>query len=295
MSLGGEGGDKQERKYRRALILIYSVLCNIAVQRARQEAMQAPSSQLHARLLLVVKAALAVKGATTLRPIATQLISNPALFLVNQRIKTSAGMMTASGPTQYDLYFDGHYNLYTLEPSHPTQAHVHSKVDGYNIHVQSYSSVKDQLHAIDGSTVTGNLAVTTQLSGCAVIYRVNGGSLTMAHIRPDDKVRHLLPQDLAQYAGSPSGVALTQRIVRDGNLAGAAAGTLGVFGMVAGTGSTALSLAGARRVRTHGYTDQWGNAYFIGVKVNGNWQLFGQQNNPRNANDGVSNMMQLYP
>jgi hypothetical protein len=63
--------------------------------------------------------------------------------------------------------------------------------------------------------------------------------------------------------------------------------------MVGGPADTGLRALGARRVRAHGYTDQLGNAYFVGVKIAGNWQLFAQQNNP--AHGGVTNIMQLYP
>ena len=86
----------------------------------------------------------------------------------------------------------------------------------------------------------------------------------------------------------------TMRIVRDGSLSGRT-GTRGIYGMVSGPHETALRFMGTRRVRTHGYTDQLGNAYFIGVKRAGTWELFGQQNNPGQPNAGVSNIIQLYP
>jgi hypothetical protein len=46
-------------------------------------------------------------------------------------------------------------------------------------------------------------------------------------------------------------------------------------------------------VRTHGYSDDLGHAYFIGVQVGDNWQLFGQQYNP--LTPGVSHILQLWP
>lgn len=38
-----------------------------------------------------------------------------------------------------------------------------------------------------------------------------------------------------------------------------------------------------------------GNAYFLAVKLGGNWNLYGQQNNPGKPLEGVSNFQQLYP
>jgi hypothetical protein len=138
------------------------------------------------------------------------------------------------------------------------------------------------------------LALTTQLSSCTVIYKVAGANLTVAHINPEKAyTNRFLPQDLANMANDPPGVVQTYRIARDGNLAGA--GTLGIFGMLKDGADTSLQYLGARRVRTHGYTAALGNAYFIGVKVAGSWQLFGQQNNPGQGNAGVSNIMQLWP
>jgi hypothetical protein len=36
-------------------------------------------------------------------------------------------------------------------------------------------------------------------------------------------------------------------------------------------------------------------ADFLGIRMGGNWELYGQQNSPGQANGGVRNMMRLYP
>jgi len=146
--------------------------------------------------------------------------------------------MATSGAPPYDLSWDPHARLYFMEPPNPIHHYVHANVPGFNIHVQKYDDIKDSLHDIDGATVVGDLALTTQLSGCTVIYRVAGGSLTVAHINPDAEVRRFVPQDLAQHAAAPLGVLQTLRMARDGNLAGGGAGTLGTFGMVNGPAET---------------------------------------------------------
>lgn len=290
----GRSGTELSRKYRRAMILILCVLNNTSTRDAKDAVGMISDAGLHAAAAQMIKDVLTIYGGRVLNPVANQLVGNPLAFLTANRIKLGRGAMVASGASQYDLSWDPHGRFYKLEPSDPMHNYVHAKINGFNIYVQNYSTVKDGLHDITGDLVAGDLAVTTQLSGCTVIYKVNGPNLTVAHIMPGAGVRQLVPQDLAQYAGSPLGVIQTMRMIRDGNL-GRCNGTLGIYGMVSGPNETGLRMLGARRVRTHGYTDQLGNAYFIGVKVGGNWQLFGQQNNPGVPNGGVSNIMQLYP
>jgi hypothetical protein len=290
----GRAGTETTRKYRRAMILILCVLNNTSTDQAQQAVAAIADLALHNALVQMLRDVRVIHGGRTLRPIADQLLANPLTFLTNTRIKLGRGNMTTSGPTNYDFSWDPHGRLYFLEPPNPVHHFVHASVPGFNIHVQKYTAVKDELHDITGAQVAGDLALTTQLSGCTVVYKVAGATLTVAHINPDAECRKHLPQDLAQHAALPLGVLQTLRLVRDGNLGGGG-GTLGLFGMVSNPGDTGLRLLGARNVRTHGYTDQLGNAYFLGVKSGGNWQLFAQQNNPGAPTGGVSKIMQLWP
>jgi hypothetical protein len=290
----GRRGTELTRKYRRAMILILCVLNNTLPSQAKQAVDMIPDSNLHASLVTMLRDVQTIYGRRVLTPLVDQLKANPLQFLTNHRIKIGRGAMTTSGPALYDFSWDALNRLYYLEPANPHQQYVHTKVQGFNIHVQKYSDVKDELHNIQGAVVTGDLALTTQLSGCTVIYKVNGGTLTVAHVQPDAQVKNHVPRDLAQYAGAPVGVLQTLRFARDANLGGAQ-GTLGFFGMVSSPAETNMRLVGQRNVRVHGYSDQLGNAYFLGVKSGGTWQLFAQQNNPRIPNGGVTKVMQLYP
>jgi hypothetical protein len=290
----GRQGTGLTRKYRRAMILILCVVNNTSTALARRAVEIVPDSGLHAALVQMLRDVQVVYGGRLLRPIADQLKANPLTFLTNNRIKLGRGAMTVSGPAQYDLSWDPFQRLYFMEPSLPSHTYIHAKVPGYNIHVQRYCDIRNELHDIDGASVNGDLALTTQLSGCTILYKVAGGTLTVAHILPDPEVRRYLPADLAAHAGLPIGVLQTLRLARDGNL-GSAPGTLGILGMVSNPGETGLRALGARSVRAHGYTDQLGNAYFLGVKVGGNWRVIAQQNNPGMPAGGVTNVMQLYP
>jgi hypothetical protein len=271
------------------------VIKNTSIANAKAAVGLVTDANLHAALGQMLRETAVNYGGRVFNPLADQLLANPLAFLTNNRIKLGRGQMVNSGPTDYELSYQPNQNLYLMEPPNILHHYVHTNVPGFNVHVQMYTAVKDELHDITGVAVAGNLAVTTQLSGCTVIYRVNGGNLTVAHIQPEAAVSHMLPQDLAQFNGSPSGVLLFKRMVRDGNLGGGGAGTLGIFGMVGSTAETGLQFLGTRRVRAHGYTDTWGNAYFLGVRVGGNWQIFAQQNNPGQPHAGVSNIMRLYP
>jgi len=293
MSQGRQGTDLT-RKYRRAMTLVLCVVNNTLAAQARQAVGLIPDAGLHAALVQMLKDVHTIYGGRVLGPVADRLRHNPLQFLTNNRIKLGRGEMTTSGATPYELSWDTNARLYLLEPPNNVHHFVHAKVPGFNIHVQKYADIKNQINAINGATVAGDLALTTQLSGCTIVYRVTGGNLTVAHINPDADVRQQVPQNLAAFTNAPIGVLQTQRLARDGNLANTA-GTLGVFGMVGGPGETGMRMLGARQVRAHGYTDQLGNAYFLGVKLGGNWHLYAQQNFPNQPNGGVTNVMQLYP
>lgn len=229
--------------------------------------------------------------------VTNELRTSPTAFLTNNRIKIGRAAMTTSGATPYEVTWSAREKFYYLQPTGgPTPFHLSGRFSGFNIHVQSYSSIANTIGAINGAVVTGDLALTTQLSGCTVLYSVNGGSLVVAHVQPDASVRTGLPHDLAGNAGDPLGVILALRIARDGGLGNAlGGGTFGIFGMVNDPGEVGLRLVGARNVRMHGYCGALGNGYFIGVKKNGNWKLYSQQNNPGRPADGVSKLQRLNP
>jgi hypothetical protein len=291
----GRVGTEQTRQYRRAMILTLCVLNNTSTSKARAAVNTIPDARLHASLEQMLRDAAVIYGGRTLGPVADRLKADPAGFLAHTRIKLGSGSMKTSGQAAFDLSWDPHANLYLIEPHNAIHDYVHASVIGFNVHVQKYRDVRNNLNAIVGAAVTEDLALTTQLSGCCVIYRVNGANLTVAHVMPDAEVRQGLPAELQPHAGDPVGVVLTHRMARDGDLAGGAGGTLGIFGMVNTVPETGQRMLGGGRVRANGYAATLGNAYFIGVKSGGNWQLFGQQNNPGNKDGGVSNLMRLYP
>jgi hypothetical protein len=292
----GTKGTKETRPYRRAMILILSVLNQNPPARAKQAVSSIPDAQLKRSLGTMLKDVKRVVGPRRLNPAVHALLAGPQAFLTANRIKLGRGQLTTSTASEYELSWDSPKKLYLMEPPVPWHHYITARFQGFNIHVQQYSAVQNNLGAIQGAQVAGSIALTTQLTGCSILYSVNGGDLVAAHIQPTGQVGENLPPALAGAAGSPVGVLLASRLVASGDLANPVnGGTLGIFGMVNTPAETGLRHLGNRNIRVHGYTDTLGSAYFLGVKRNGHWELYGQQNDANSANGGVSKIQKLYP
>jgi len=202
-----------------------------------------------------------IYGGRTLGPIADQLRANRSGSSRTTGSSWGAAAWRRRGPRRMTLSWDPHARLYFMEPPNPIHHYVHANVPGIQHSTcRSNADIKDSLHDIDGATVVGDLALTTQLSGCTVIYRVAGGSLTVAHINPDAEVRRFVPQDLAQRRPRPSACCRRCAWPATATVAGGGAGTLGTFGWSHGPAETGLRMLGARRVRFATATPiRWGN------------------------------------
>jgi hypothetical protein len=293
----GKAGTETTRKYREAMILILCGLNQIPIARARQAVAQYQDTALPAALGTMLADVNKICIPKLLNPPLQQLSTGPAAFLANNRIKTGNGVMTTSDNSQYEFSWDWSYRYYLMEPPVAFHHNMHIKFPGYNIAVTKFSGIANPAH-IDGALVQGNMGLTTQLSGCSILYSVNGAHLVVAHVWPNEAgpVRANLPPALATQAGLPPGVVLALRLAHQGDLSNpVAGGTFGIYGQVEDAAHTGQRLVGPRNIRTHGYVDTAGNAYFIAVQVAGSWQLFGQQNHPGKPAEGVSALQQIYP
>lgn len=294
----GTAGTELTRKYRRAMILILCTLNHLPVARAQQIVAQYSDQNLQAALGTMINDVQRVYAPARLNPALQQLLASPDQFLTHNRIKTGKGSMTTSAPSQFEMTWDSPGQFYFIEPPVAFHHNLHISFPGYNIAVTKFTDVSNNLGAIAGAVVQGNIGITTQLSGCSIFYSVNGAQLVMAHVWPNDvaSVKANLPPALQAQAGLPAGAVLALRLAYQGGLSNAlGGGTLGIFGMVANPNDTQLRAVGPNNVRTHGYVDTAGNAYFMAVMVGGSWQLFGQQNNPGQPAGGVSSFVQIYP
>ena len=293
----GTAGTELTRKYRRAMILILCALNNVPVTRAQQVVAQYRDPNLQSALGTMLLDVARICVPRRLDPPKQQLLAAPAAFLAANRIKTGNGGLNISTASQYEFSWDARGQFYLMEPPVVFHQNLHVQFPGFNIAVTKFTDIAN-LGQITGAVVTGNIGITTQLSGCSILYSVNGGNLVAAHVWPNQAapVRSNLPGALVGQAGLPAGVILALRLAHQGALGNAlVGGTFGIFGMVNDLGDTGLRAVGPNNVRMHGYVATEGNAYFIAVKVGGNWHLFGQQNNPGRPGDGVSTFQQIYP
>lgn len=290
-------GSDTARKQRRAIILILCAFNRTPSKDALASVGMIKDGNLANALLTALRDVARIMAPKRFDPVINELRGSPTHFLGLNRIKIGRGAMLTSGASPYEMTWDPHTKIYNLQPVGVNPAPLSAQFNGFNIHVQSYTSVMNNLGAINGAVVTGDVVLTTQLSGCTVIYSVNGGNLCVAHIMPDAAVKQgVLPNNPAANAAQPLGTVLGLRMAQDGDLNNAVhGGTLGLYGMVDAVGDVTQRNLGARNVRMHGYCGALGNGYFIGVKKNGNWKLYGHQNNQGQPAQGVGRLLKLYP
>ncbi len=295
----GTAGTEQTRKYRRAMTLILCALNNVPPTRAQQMVAQYSDANLPTALGTMFADVQRVAAPLRLNPQLTQLQLQPATFLAANRIKIGKGTATTSGTMAFEFSWDSRSGFYLMEPPVAWHHYLHVTFQGFNIAVTTFRNIAGNLAQIPAAVVQGsNMGLTTQLSGCTIFYSVTGGHLRVTHIWPEhpDVVRANLPGALTAQAALPVGALLALRIAHEGSFAAPLiGGTEGIFGMVADPADVGLRTVGPNNIRMHGYSDTLGNAYFIAVQIGGNWHLFGQQNDPRNPQGGVSNFQQLYP
>ena len=288
-------GNGNAYKSRRAMILILCGLNSVALPSAKQAVAQYQDNELPAKLGKMLQDVERVVVPRRLLPASNSFLTNPSAFLANNRVRTSSGAMMGSGATPFDLSWDPHNRIYIFEPPGSPTMHI-SVPNGFNLGTTKFATIGN-LAQITGEVAQGSYVLTTQLSGCSIIYSVNAGNLVVAHVWPDAAVKTNVPLAVSQaVGGSSTGVILGMRMIHEGGLSNpVAGGTFGVFGMVDTIHEVGLRSLGPGNVRMHGYTATYGHAYFIAVLVAGNWELFGHQNNIITPAAGVSHFQRLYP
>jgi hypothetical protein len=274
-------GDLTSQRYRGMLLLCLCVLEQWLTDLAVSKVDGIHDDQLKSKLSDWMEQNNEIVGRLRFDPLVKDLMETPDQFLAHNRIFINAGSVTTSQLTMCQFSWHWNFNAFRIEPYDLTAIKFRALRTGFWIAPQKYADISGNRGGIQGTSVTGNLVLTTQLTGCCMIYSVNGPNLTVAHIWP---------------AGAVEGDDLTDLLGGDGDLSNpVAGGTLGLFGKVPGRNETGLRQLGNRNVRTHGYCTADGHAYFIGVKVGGSWQIFGQQCVLTSKGHGVSRIQQLYP
>jgi hypothetical protein len=252
-AIKGRDSVQEHRHYRRAIILIKSVLLNVDRNDSARDAGLLPDAGVAAELGNVL--AQVTNCIDDLHAKLALLKVQPLQFLLHNNLQVVTAPL--SQPYDYAFYFDSLNQVYTfcLEDAVGSYAYILEPV--YHVHVQKYAALPTvagqnqaaPVRKIPGTVVHGaDLMVTTQLTGCAIPFYLNGATLVAAHVQP-------------------AGMAETMTTdLRDNGLLTMATDMTGVFGAQAPKGTSALNY------QKDGYYN-----YCIGVRSGGQWHLYAQQ------------------
>ncbi|MGQ0646421.1 MAG: hypothetical protein ACT4P7_02550 [Gemmatimonadaceae bacterium] len=266
-AISGRDQVQEHRHYRRAMILIRAVLMGQDRNFAAGEVARIADANLPAALGGDLD-----QVTTTLQDLATKvalLKTNPIAFLTANSLQVTG--VDTSAPMAYAFYFDTLSNVYNFAPV-PTVATWALVVENvYHVHVQQYAALAKtdrvgggQHINVSGNVVAGagaDLMLTTQLTGCAVVYYLNGATLVAAHVQPSGgTIAETMCTNLRAGArlSSAPGSAVT-----------------GVFGAQTSKG-----------VDPNNYVKGGFYNYCVGVRDGGAWDLYAQQR-PRSYGNAV--------
>ncbi len=247
---------QEVRHYRRAIILIRATLLGADRNFAAGEVNQLADASLPAALGNVLDEVTTRRADLTLK--LAQLKTDPVAFLTNNSFNM-VGAPT-SGPMDFDFYYDSLNQLYVLTLKELNQIWASVEVGVFHLHVQKYDGLGKaakpggQWLDVDGTVIVGapDLMVTTQLTGCSVVYYLNGANLVAAHVQPSATVNaEAICTNLragARLSKAP-GLAVT-----------------GVFGAQPAKGGDPKN-----------YLKVGNNNYCVGVRAGGVWNLYAQQ------------------
>lgn len=250
----------ESRHYRRAIILIRMALENSDRSIAPPATANIPDANLPAALGLYLDSITTTITELTLK--LAQLQANPIAFLAAHAFNMVGA--PASGVMPYGFIFDPLEKKYHLTPIAKVGNLPCVEIDVFQLHVQPYASLATtarpnppggQSLNVAGTVVHGaNLMVTTQLTGCAIVYYHNIGNLVAAHVQP---------------TGILAETACTN-LRADGTLTNAP-----------GNAKTAVfGPQNPKGVDVNNYQKAGGYNYCIGVRIGGTWGLYAQQRAP---------------
>jgi hypothetical protein len=203
---------------------------------------------------------------TTLQDLTTKLAlleSNPVTFLSNNTFNMIGA--ATSAPMPYEFFYDALKNQYNLGPKGTDGNRAAVPIHVFQLGVQPYSGLAKtnrpnppggQSLGVVGNIANGaNLMVTTQLTGCAIVYYLNGATLVVAHVQP---------------TGGVGGETMCTHLRADATLSGAPGQAVtNVFGAQAAKGGNLNNYVKAGRYN-----------YCIGVRSGGTWDLYAQERQP---------------
>jgi hypothetical protein len=254
----GRDEAKANRHYRRAIILIRMALQNSDRSVAPRETNQITDANLAQELGNRLD-----QVCTTLDDLTTKLDllkSNPVQFLKNNAFNmvSASGKNVPSGVMDYVFYDDALNGQYTLAAERDVNNIVTKKIKVFHLHVQPYAGLaKTRTANGESLDVVGNIAqlelmVTTQLTGCAIVYYLQGATLVAAHVQP---------------TGGIIAEAMCTNLRDDATLSNAPGlAKTGVFGAQAAKGGD-----------PNNYLKAGNYNFCVGVRIGGTWGLYAQE------------------
>lgn len=297
----GRSGTSEERKIRRAIVLLRCLFFNTRASAAQRQAQLIAEPQLIPTLADVMRMTLRAVGRQRVVPLIDRMMADPETFLSENRMQTGY-VYGRSTEADFDFYFDPDRHIYKIDPPAPNRELCFAPIRAYSFHVLQFADVVGDAANVPGVVSTEDLCITTQLSGCSVLYRVNGPQLTVAHVQPSGGFDwNGLGEDIRPFAGIGSGPAMGKYLEYYGGLSGVG-GTLGLYRNAPSDEQTGFREGerkgnGAERMNTHGYfrNGPYIYAYFIAIRRAGSWQIFGQENDRDNPDAGIKRFQRLYP
>ena len=250
----------ETRQYRRAIILIRMALENADRSVAGPETANIPEANLPAALGLHLDALTTTLADLNVK--LAQLQANPLAFLAANAFNMVGAAM--SGVMPYGFFCDPLDNKYQFAPIASVGNLPCVEIDVFQLHVQPYASLARTNRAnppggesldVVGSTVHGaDFMVTTQLTGCAIVYYHNAGNLVAAHVQPTGIVAETACTNLRADA---------------------------TLSLAPGNAFTAVfGPQNPKGVSVNNYLKQGAYNYCIGVRIGGTWGLYAQQRAP---------------
>ncbi len=249
-----------QRKYRRAILLIQVQLLNQPVAAATNAVGSIPDGGLKTSLGTALGTAY-TRLAQPLQNALQGLVANPGNWLAHNKIQM-VRTVNVNGPAPYRFYYAEADNRYVFTTPAEAADKVTIPLTVYHVDVQPYTSVSGHLGAVAGVAIAGahQFMVTTQLSGCSIMYQLDAARANMV-------AAHIQPGGPAGSAGRHYSLVTT---LRGGALAAAPhGGASGVFG--ASKGGTTDDYDPEELPARH--------TFCIGVKTPNGWELHCQRHN----------------
>ena len=232
-----------------------------------------------------------------LQPVSDALLADPQGFLEDNLIVL--GGSRESRAVDIAMSYNLGRNTYDFS-SMPNSSLMQMSIPGYFIGVDPYDTAYASIDNIPLSPVAGNLMITTQLTGCNFLFRVNGPNLSAAHVQPGNAALQHLPERLEHIFVGPRVVnkksLSMSAIFKERAVLSGAGGHMGMVGTVSNDGQDTYSQVdwgeGQEWMHFHGYYQPKGMVYIIAVKVGGGWRIYLQQHN--NTKVGMI-LRRIYP